>query len=162
MNTKKFKRVSPEDFDVEMLLAAAREGRLYVDDSPKAVSRQEMTDKVHAYVARIRPLATPRFRELVDEVWERILACDEFAEILTAGTKARKCRDFNKYSVMCIIGVLREKGVYEQYSDRKFDALLEQPGKDSPYRRYLGEGLERPLLMVIRQIVGELSTLTIG
>ena len=56
MNTKKFKRVSPEDFDVEMLLAAAREGRLYVDDSPKAVSRQEMTDKVRAYVDPIENL----------------------------------------------------------------------------------------------------------
>jgi hypothetical protein len=76
--------------------------------------------------------------------------------ILTPGNKTRKCRDFDKYSVMRIIGVLREKGVYEQYSDRKYDAILEQPGKDSPYRRYLGIGLEQhSLVMEIRRIVAE-------
>jgi hypothetical protein len=57
---------------------------------------------------------------------------------------------------MRIIGVLREKGVYEQYSDRKFDAQLEPSYADSPYRRYLGMGLEQHSLLVeIRRIVAE-------
>ena len=60
---------------------------------------------------------------------------------------------------MRIIGVLREKDVYERYSDRKFAALLEQTEKDCSYRSYLGMGLEqRNLLIKIRQIV----TLTFG
>jgi len=55
---------------------------------------------------------------------------------------------------MRIIGVLREKGVYKPYSDRKYDALLEPDSKDSPYRKYLGMGLEqRSLLKTIREIV---------
>ena len=156
MNKKQFRRVRPEDFDVEMLLAAAREGRLYVDDSRKRVSKEEVVYKVRAYVARIRMFATPRFSASVDDLWEQILSCDDFVEILIPGNKARKCRDFDKYSVMRIIGVLREKGVYEQYSDRKYDAILEQPGKDSPYRRYLGMGLDEcSLLVEIRRIVAE-------
>jgi len=151
---KKLQRVRPEDFDVEMLLAAAREGRLYVDDSRKQVSKEEVIYKVRAYVARIRELATPRFLESVDDLWEELLSRDDVVEILIPGSKARKCRDFDKYSVMRIIGILREKGVYEQYSDRRYDAILEQPGKDSPYRRYLGMGLEQhSLLFEIRQIV---------
>ena len=151
---KKLQRVRPEDFDVEMLLAAAREGRLYVDDSRKQVSKEEVIYKVRAYVARIRELATPRFLESVDDLWEELLSCDDVVEILIPGSKARKCRDFDKYSVMRIIGILREKGVYEQYSDRRYDAILEQPSKDSPYRRYLGMGLEQhSLLFEIRQIV---------
>ena len=40
--------------------------------------------------------------------------------------KARKCKTFDKYGVMRIICVLREKGVYEHRSDPQFDALLEQ------------------------------------
>ena len=60
---------------------------------------------------------------------------------------------------MRIIGVLREKDVYEHYSDRKFASLLEQTKRDCSYRCYLGMGLEqRCLLVKIRQIV----TLTFG
>lgn len=141
---------------MEMLLAAAREGRLFVDDSRKQVSKEEVKYKVRAYVARIRIFATPKFSELVDDLWEKILSCDNFVEILTPGNKARKCKDFDKYSVMRIIGVLREKGVYEPYSDRKFDAALEPSDADSPYRRYLGMGLEQPALLIeIRRIVAE-------
>lgn len=155
MDKKKFRKVRPEDFDVEKLLAAAREGRLYVDDSKKQVSKEEVTDKVRAYVARIKVLATPGFCPSVDDLWEQILSCDDFIKILIPSDKARKCRDFNKYSVMRIIGVLREKGVYQFYSDRRFNAVLEENSTDSPYRRYLGEGLDRHLLAILRRLVGE-------
>ena len=156
---KKLTRVSPEDFDVEALMAAAREGRLYVDEKKKGVSKEEVKNEVRAYVARIRVFVTPKFRSSIDELWEEILACDDFIEFLTPGDKSRKCREFNKYNVMRIIGVLREKDVYERYSDRKYAALLEQTDKDSSYRSYLGMGLEqRHLLVKIRQIV----TLTFG
>ena len=108
---KTFKQVRPEDFDVELLMAAARDGRLYVDESRKTVSKEEVIDKVRAYVERIRDFVTPGFCSSVDELWENILACDEFVVFLTPSNKARMCRDFNKYHVMRIIGVLREKGV---------------------------------------------------
>ena len=151
---KKLKQVRPEDFDVEKLMAAAREGRLYVDESRKTVSKEEIIDKVRAYIERIREFVTPGFRSSVDELWEQILTCDEFVKFLTPGTKAKKCRVFDKYSVMRIIGVLREKGVYEPYSDRKYIALLEETNKDCSYRSYLGMGLEqRELLLKIRSIV---------
>ena len=151
---RKLKQVRPEDFDVEALLAAAREGRLYVDDSKKEVSRDIIINEVRTYVARISPLVARRFRSSIDELWEQILSTEEFVEFLTPGSKARMCRDFDKYNVMRIIGVLREKGVYEQYSDRKFDALLEPDVEDSRYRRYLGMGIEqRSLLVKLRQIV---------
>ena len=151
---KKLTRVRPEDFDAELLMAAAREGRLYVDESRKAVSKKEVIIKVRAYVERIREFVTPRFRSSVDELWDNILACDEFVAFLTPSNKARMFRDFNKYNVMRIIGVLREKDVYEHFSDRQYDALLEPDVNDSPYRRYLGMGIEqRSLLIKIRQIV---------
>lgn len=140
-------------------MAAAREGRLYVDEKKKGVNKEEVKNEVRAYVARIRVFVTPKFRSSIDELWEQILACDDFVEILMPGGKSRKCREFNKYNVMRIIGVLREKDVYERYSDRKYAALLEQTNKDCSYRSYLGMGLEqRCLLVKIRQIV----TLTFG
>lgn len=156
---KKYKRVHPEDFDVEVLMAAAREGRLYVDEKKKSVSKEDVKQKVRAYVARILVFVTPKFRSSIDELWEQILACDDFMDFLTPSCKSRKCREFNKYNVMRIIGILREKGVYEHYSDRKYTALLEQTNKDCSYRSYLGMGIEqRSLRIKIRQIV----TLTFG
>jgi hypothetical protein len=57
---------------------------------------------------------------------------------------------------MRIIGVLREKGVYEYYNDSKFNAILEQTDKDTPYRKYLGMGFEqRDLLLRLRKIVAQ-------
>lgn len=153
---RKLKQVHPEDFDVELLLVAAREGRLYVDESKKTVSKEEVIDKVRAYIERIRDFVTPGFRSSVDELWGNILACDEFVTFLTPSNKARMFRDFNKYNVMRIIGVLREKGVYEYYNDLLFNARLEKTDKDTPYRKYLSMGFEqRSLLIKIRGIVAK-------
>lgn len=151
---KKLTRVRPEDFDVEALMAAAREGRLYVDEGKRIVNKETVKKEVCAYVARIGEFVTPRYRSSIDELWDQILACDDFIAFLTPSSKARKCREFDKYNVMRIIGVLRENGVYELYKDRKFDALLEPDVKDSNYRKYLGKGIDqRELLRIIRKIV---------
>jgi hypothetical protein len=151
---KKLTRVRPEDFDVEALMAAAREGRLYVDEGKRIVNKETVKKEVCAYVARIGEFVTPRYRSSIDELWDQILACDDFIAFLTPSSKARKCREFDKYNVMRIIGVLRENGVYELYKDRKFDALLEPDVKDSNYRKYLGKGIDqRELLRIIRKMV---------
>ena len=151
---KKLTRVRPEDFDAKSLMAAAREGRLYVDESREEVSKEQVIMNVRAYVERIRGFVTPRFRSSIDALWEQILSCDDFIEFLAPSSRSRKCREFNKYNTMRIIGVLREKDVYERYSDRKYASLLEQTNKDCSYRSYLTMGLEqRHLLVKIRQIV---------
>ena len=99
---------------------------------------------------------TRQYRSSIDDLWDQILSCDDFVSFLTPSSKTRKCQDFNKYNVMCIIGVLRENDVYERYSDYKFNAILEQTNKDTPYRKYLGKGLEeRHLLVKLRQIVSK-------
>lgn len=153
---KEWQRVRPEDFDVEALLQAAREGRLFVELKDAQFDKDLMKDKVRTYVKQIDELVTSRYRDKIGDLWERILACDDFAELLKPGDKARKCRDFNKYQIFRLIGILREKGFYELYSDRKYSALLEPGHADSPYRRYLGMGLEeRRLLVKLRQIVAD-------
>ena len=153
---KSLKQVRPEDFNVKKLMAAAREGRLYVDESKKEVCRGIVIEEVRAYVGRIKVLVTKEFSSSIDDLWEQILSTEVFLQLLTPSCKAKKCREFNKYSVMRIIGVLREKGVYEYYNDSKYNALLEQTDKDTPYRKYLGMGFEqRCLLVEIRRIVAQ-------
>ena len=153
---KSLKQVRPEDFDVEALLAAAREGRLYVDESKKEVSRDVIIREVRAYVGRIKVLVTREFNSSIDDLWEQILSTEDFFQLLTPSCRAKKCQEFNKYSVMRIIGILREKGVYEYYNDSKYNALLEQTNKDTPYRKYLGMGFDqRHLLVEMRKIVAQ-------
>ena len=152
----KYRRVRLEDFNVELLMAAAREGRLYVDESKQKVSRDHIKEEVRAYVARIRRFVTKGFSSSVDDIWEHILSTEEFVVFLTPCSKAKKCREFDKYNVMRIIGVLREKGVYEDFNDTKYNNILEQTDKDTPYRKYLRMGLEQHHLLVkLRQIVAK-------
>jgi hypothetical protein len=153
---KKYKQVRPEDVDVEALITAAQEGRLYIDECSDGVSKEQVIEKVRAYVQRIKLFATPKFCLLVDDIWEQILAIDEFVTFLTPSSKAKLCRDFNKYNLMRIIGVLREKGVYKPYSDYKFHAELELKEEDSSFRKYISKGIENKdhaLLVKIRKIV---------
>ena len=153
---KQISQVNPEDFDVQMLLQAAREGRLYVEEEEKTVSREYIINNVRAYIQRINPLVTRRYRTVIDMLWEEIFQSEALVELLMPKPKARKCRDFDKYGVMRLIGVLREKDVYERYSDRKYMVLLEQTQRDCSYRSYLGMGLEeRSMLVKIRQIVAQ-------
>ena len=151
---KNLKRVRPEDFDVKMLMAAAREGRLYVDEREKKVSRDDVVKEVRAYVERIRVFVTAKYASVIDGLWEQIIMDDDFISFFTPGRKARKCRTFDKYNVIRVIGILRTKGVYEPYSDRRFMAELEQTDNDSSYRSYLGKGIEQhDLLRKIRNLV---------
>ena len=153
---KSLKQVRPEDFDVKALMVAAREGRLYVDESKKEVSRDIVIKEVRAYIGRIKLLVTKGFSSSVDDIWEHILSTEEFVVFLTPCSKAKKCREFDKYNVMRIIGVLREKGVYEDFNDTKYNNILEQTDKDTPYRKYLRMGLEQHHLLVkLRQIVAK-------
>ena len=135
-------------------MAAAREGRLYVDERKQKVSEEQVITEVRAYVGRIKVFVTNAYGSSIDELWEDIFRCDELMDLLMPKTKARKCKVFDKYGVMRIVGVLREKGVYERRSDPQFDALFEEKGKDSPYRRYLGQGLEQhSQIVALRRIL---------
>ena len=135
-------------------MAAAREGGLYVDERKQEVSKEQVITEVRAYVGRIKVFVTNTYSSSIDELWEDIFQSDVLMNVLLPKPKARKCKVFDKYGVMRIVAVLREKGVYERRSDPQFDALLEEQGKDSPYRRFLGQGLElRSQIVALRRIV---------
>ena len=154
------KQVRPEDFDVLRLWNFTREGRLFIDETVAPTDRETVRKNVHAYVRRIDSLVTNPFRASIDALWDDIFCCDELMAMMMPKPKARKCRDFDKYGVMRIVGVLREKGVYEQYSDPQYDAMLETKGKDSSYRRYLSQGLEnKRQLTALRHILKQFDTI---
>lgn len=150
--------VRPEDlYSLETLLAA-QSGKLYIDLSADTHDRNTIQKSIRAYVHRIDSLATRKFSASIDVVWDAIFRHDRLMAVMMPKPRARKFRDFDKYGVMRIIGILRENGVYEQYSDPKYMVLLEQSAKDSSYRSYLGKGLDdRSLVLALRKIVANVQ-----
>ena len=105
---KNLERVRPEDFDVAELWQAAREGKLIIDKTIGEIDPETVINNVRAYVRRIDSLVLSPFRASIDALWDDIFSCDELMALLMPKPRAKKCRDFDKYSVMRIIGVLRE------------------------------------------------------
>ena len=151
-------QVRPEDLYNEQTILAAQEGRLFIDLKTDTIDRETINNNVRAYVHRIDSLVTRRFSASIDALWDAIFRHNGLMAVIMPKPRARKCRDFDKYGVARIIGILREKGVYEQYSDRHFDALLEPDVKESPYRRFLSLGLDnRSLVLAIRDIISNMN-----
>ena len=142
------------------VLTAAREGRLLIKPRERKTPRHdEVIESVRVYVRQIDGLAQPRWAGRVGMVWEAIFKEADFVDLLMPGPKMRKCRDFNKYSVMRIVGVLRSHGVYDEcVNDSRLCAALEHTVKDSSYRSYIGLGLEsRELRRLMVEIINDLT-----
>lgn len=142
------------------VLAAAREGRLLINPKErKTPRREEVIESVRAYVRQIDELAQPYWAGRVSLVWEAIFDENDFVDLLMPGPKMRKFRDFNKYSVMRLVGVLRSHGVYDEcVNDSQLCAALEHTAKDSSYRSYIGLGLEsRELRRLMIEVINGLT-----
>ena len=151
---QKLKQVRPEDFNAEALMAAAQEGRLYVEEATPVVNREQVIESVRLYVGSIACFVTPKYSSKIKEIWDKILSIEDVVNALMPTSKAKLCKDFNKYYAVQIIGILREHGIYKHYSQRIFDKQLENTDRESPFRRYLGMGIEpHSLLMKILKIV---------
>ena len=154
---KKLRKVSKNEVrnNIQLLLAAASEGRLFIASKPTAATRQEVVENVRRYVSQLDDCATTTYRGKMGMLWEGILGKDEFVDMLMPGNKLRKFRDFNKYGVMRIVGVLHAKGVYDEiFTDSVLCEKLEHTNGDNSYRSFLGRGLEsRILLASLRDVI---------
>lgn len=142
------------------VLLAAHEGRLVmVAEARKAVAREAMIENVRRYVRRIDRLVQPSWKNKIGKVWDAIFEEEIFVEMLMPSSKARKCRDFNKYSVMRIVGFLRSHGVYDEcVNDSQLCAALEDTAKDLSYRSYIGRGFDlRETRKLLTGILGNLT-----
>lgn len=154
---KKIIKVRLEDFDVEMLKQKAREGKLFIETSNEEYKREEVINNVRAYVARIKPLVTPPFRDHIDSIWEAIFQNTVLMPLLMPTGRA-EFKEFDKYKVLRIIGVLHNKQVYEFRSDMEAFCMLESTrNKSDKYRRFLGAGLDKPYLKELRTIVSNFN-----
>ena len=108
---RNLKQVRPEDFDVATLMAAAGEGRLYLqtieltDDELLAQCQRE----VLAYVSAIDDFATPEWRSFIHELWKTVV-CDK---IFIPDLVMKKKRVINRYFITAIVYQLQARNVYQ-------------------------------------------------
>lgn len=156
MKQTKLKKVHSQNLrkNWEQILKAAQEGRLYMAMSPNA-SEDEVKNQVRNYVSQIREMATDAWRGKVENLWERVFDHPEMMAMLMPKRRARKCKDFDKYSVMRLVGVMRSYGVYDgKVNDSHLCEALEGKKGDCCYRSYIGMGIEsRKLRRELKEMI---------
>lgn len=146
--------VLPEDFEnLESLLRAAREGRLFVvAPNPSAETVAQRIDKILAYVDRISPYA---LNGHVHAIWEAILHDEQLQPLFFLTRYSRKCGQVNWYRVTAVVCLLHEQGVYRQeVSAVQLHCLLEGSERRTNY--YSGMSryqLEWPQIRIIKRIL---------
>lgn len=138
----KIRKVVREDLKhMDWFLTAIDEGRVRIEIPEDSVSRHAVINNVRAYVARIEGIAAKKYRDSIKYLWDRLLETDNVADMMMPSARARKCREFDKYNVVRVIGVLMEHGFYDYHEQQDIMEMLEGERENS-YRSYLGKGIE--------------------
>lgn len=113
---KQFRKVQPEDFDVEALLAAARVGRLYVDitDNNEALEQQlkQRQREAFDYVSAIKEYVAPEWEPYIKTLWNILLDDPLFSPQLVL-QKGKHQGHLNRYFVTNIVSRMKELGIYQ-------------------------------------------------
>jgi len=121
-------RVRPEDFDAEKLMAAAQEGRLYIDetDNATALAQQLMQCQREAlvYVGTIEEFVVPEWMPHIKTLWTTLLVDPLFTPHLVL-QKGKHQGMLNKYLVTSIVFHLQVLGVYRCSNLLELHKMLE-------------------------------------
>lgn len=138
----KIRKVVREDLKhMDWFLTAIDEGRVRIEITDDSVSRHAVINNVRAYVARIEGIAAKKYRDSIKCIWDKLLETDNVADMMMPSARARKCREFDKYNVVRVIGVLMEHGFYDYHEQQDIMEMLEGERENS-YRSYLGKGID--------------------
>ena len=138
----KIRKVVREDLKhMDWFLTAIDEGRVRIEITDDSVSRHAVINNVRAYVARIEGIAAKKYRDSIKCIWDKLLETDNVADMMMPSARARKCREFDKYNVVRVIGVLMEHGFYDYRNQQDIMELLEG-NRENSYRSYLGKGID--------------------
>ncbi len=108
--------------------------------NPEKVSDtvDNLESKVMALVGKIKHWVAEEWVERLTELWLRIFRAFR-SEIAQAGVH-EKFKEFSKKKIYCIIGYLKERGVYVQ-SVTNVEITTKLEGKNNGMRKYVNNGL---------------------
>ena len=139
---KKLRKVVREDLKhMDWFLTAIDEGRVRIEITDDSVSRHAVINNVRAYVARIEGIVAKKYQDSINSLWDRLLETDNVVDMMMPSARAIKCREFDKYNVVRVIGVLMEHGFYDYHEQQDIMEMLEGDRENS-YRCYLGKGID--------------------
>jgi hypothetical protein len=133
---------------------------LRADLTPETVRRREeaagqadaQEKAVMAYVEKVCHLAADSWKPRHHDLWRKIYKAFK-KEISKAGPH-EKFKDFSKKTVCCILGHLKQRGVYEAVDNTAFTRHLE--GCNNGLRKYINNGLvelEDSLRVNVRKVL---------
>lgn len=157
MGKQMWREALDEDFEnIAMLKQLAREGKVRIlVEAADSITKTTLLNNVRAYIARAVEMVAPKYRATISVLWDRLLEIDELTDTMMPDPRARKCKEFNKYAVMRVIGILNEHGFYGYRKQQELNLALEGV-RENRYRSYLGKGIDdRKLLLKVRAVISE-------
>lgn len=94
-------------------------------------------NKVRDLVKKVHDLASDEWSKHLADLWKRIY--QEFHNEIEKAGSHEKFKEFSKKTVYCILGHLKQKGVYQKVNNVAFTIALE--GDNNGMRKYINNGL---------------------
>ncbi len=106
----------------------------------KSSAIDELANKVNAFVRKIKHLVEEKWAGAIEGLWSDIIMT--FHREISEPGPHEKFRDFSKKTVYCIIGHLKQCGVYRNdIANAEVTRLLED-GRNTGMRKYVNNGVE--------------------
>ena len=145
-----------EDFNIDTLREAFRQGRLYIrtEAKPATSIREEGIQSILQYVSRIHACASQAYAPTIHQLWEAILHSPELGDLFFLNRYSSNRGQPNWYRVNAVVTVLLERHIYrqDQYTAVQLHLLMEQSDKRNSHytsmNRYL---LERHQIRILMQ-----------
>ncbi len=112
MKRKSFKRLSPKEFDANLLRQLTLEGRVYID-MPQVMDKNAYKREILDYVHSIDNYATEMWKGQMDAVWNTIVNATCFSDSLVM-KKGKQTGHMNRYTVTNLVCRMQSLGVYRK------------------------------------------------
>ena len=152
MKKSSLRRLSPKEFDSDLLRQLTLEGRVYIN-VPQEVDKNAYKREILEYVHAIDDFATDTWRGKMDDVWNAIVDAECFSDSLVM-KKGKQTGHMNRYTVTNIVCRMQSLGIYRKdVSMLTLHLKLEGVSKKNTYYKSSGiYELSREARMFIREL----------
>ena len=134
MKKSSLRRLSPKEFDVNLLRQLTLEGRVYIN-VPQEVDKNAYKREILEYVHAIDDFVTEMWKGQMDDVWNTIVDAECFSDFLVM-KKGDLSGHMNRYTVTNLVCRMRNLGVYRKdVSMLTLHLKLEHTTKKNKYYR---------------------------
>lgn len=112
MKKSSLRRLSPKEFDANLLRQLTLEGRVYID-MPQVMDKNAYKREILDYVHSIDNYATEMWKGQMDAVWNTIVDAECFSDSLVM-KKGKQTGHMNRYTVTNLVCRMQSLGVYRK------------------------------------------------